>query len=185
MISSSTEGTYSNISEIVEGRLYLGDQYSATNHKKLAKLGITHILNMTREIQYSKKRKITYLRICIEDGIEGVGKHFDKAIQFIDRGKVVLVHCKEGISRSASMVIAYLMKVNHWGFDRTFDFVKGKREVVNPHFNFQVELLNHQKGLKIESKGRKRKLSQGDYRKHEITQVPGNKKKRRALASKT
>lgn len=43
----------------------------------------------------------------------------------------VLVHCMAGVSRSASLVIAYLMKSRNIGFNEAFGLVKSKRKIVS------------------------------------------------------
>jgi len=47
------------------------------------------------------------------------------------------VHCAAGVSRSASIVIAYLMKINHWTFENAYSFVKSKRKIIDPNFGFK------------------------------------------------
>ena len=41
-----------------------------------------------------------------------------------------------GISRSSTIVIAYLMKTNLWTFLKAFDYCKNKRDIVRPNPNF-------------------------------------------------
>ena len=57
------------------------------------------------------------------------------------RGERVLVHCVQGISRSATVVIAYLMYVNpDWSLEHTVQYVKARRSIVNPHTGFLSKL---------------------------------------------
>lgn len=42
----------------------------------------------------------------------------------------VLVHCVKGVSRSASVVVAYLMKTQQWGFDQALEYVRARRPQV-------------------------------------------------------
>jgi len=49
----------------------------------------------------------------------------------------VLVHCHMGVSRSATVVIAYLMKYFHMTHREAYNFVKKKRSVINPNEGFR------------------------------------------------
>eukprot|EP00345_Euplotes_harpa_P004067 CAMPEP_0168331516 /NCGR_PEP_ID=MMETSP0213-20121227/8380_1 /TAXON_ID=151035 /ORGANISM="Euplotes harpa, Strain FSP1.4" /LENGTH=86 /DNA_ID=CAMNT_0008335307 /DNA_START=185 /DNA_END=445 /DNA_ORIENTATION=- len=66
-----------------------------------------------------------------------IKKHFYTCIKFIDSAleadEHVLVHCAAGVSRSPTMVIAYLMHKNQWTFEKAFAFVKNKRSCVDPN----------------------------------------------------
>ena len=48
----------------------------------------------------------------------------------------MLVHCQQGVSRSASIVIAFLIKKFKVCYKDALDFVKKKRSIVNPNEGF-------------------------------------------------
>jgi dual specificity phosphatase 12 len=52
----------------------------------------------------------------------------------------VLVHCFRGRSRSATVVIAYLMYKHHYKLEKAFFKVKSKRDCINPHIGFLAQL---------------------------------------------
>ena len=52
-----------------------------------------------------------------------------------------------GASRSATIVIAYLMWTNKWKFDKALDFVTKKRPIVCPNDGFQSQLKIFEKLL--------------------------------------
>lgn len=129
-----------SITEIIPNKLYLGNKKAASDHRLLSYLGITHILNATKEVNCHFPSAYTYLQIPLSDGDSRFSEHLTAAESFIKNGLVVLVHCAEGISRSASLVIAYLMRTNKWDFKTSLDFVKEKRPKISPHFCFQAAL---------------------------------------------
>lgn len=59
-------------------------------------------------------------------------------------GAKCLVHCKMGVSRSASTVIAYAMKEYGWDLDTAFDYVKERRAVTKPNPSFMKQLEEYQ-----------------------------------------
>ena len=66
-----------------------------------------------------------------------IGQHFEEAYEFIEENlnkKLnVLVHCHAGVSRSAAIVIAYLMKKLGLHFDAGMELVKSRRPRIRPN----------------------------------------------------
>jgi atypical dual specificity phosphatase len=52
----------------------------------------------------------------------------------------VLVHCAEGVSRSVSVVAAFLMAQYGWSPKEAISFIKERRMVANPNFGFIQQL---------------------------------------------
>jgi len=68
-----------------------------------------------------------------------ISKHFDDTYEKIENNLKqgsVLVHCAAGVSRSATTVIAYLMKHNEWSFQKAFNLVRRKRKIICPNDGF-------------------------------------------------
>ncbi|XP_015684992.1 dual specificity protein phosphatase 15, partial [Protobothrops mucrosquamatus] len=88
---------------------------------------------------------ITYLLIVLPDTPEAnIKKHFKKCIQFIHscrlQGGNCLVHCLAGISRSTTIILAYLMAVTPLGWLEALEAVKAVRPVANPNLGFRQQL---------------------------------------------
>ena len=74
--------------------------------------------------------------------------HMVKLIDgYLRCGKQVLVNCFAGVSRSATVVIAYLMYKNKWNVKEAIDFVRTKRYFINPNYGFVCQLHNLQQDL--------------------------------------
>lgn len=75
-------------------------------------------------------------------------QHFKECISFIHEcrlnGGSCLVHCLAGVSRSTTMVVAYLMTVTHYNRDECLSAVKAVRAFVGPNDGFQRQLLEYQ-----------------------------------------
>ena len=52
----------------------------------------------------------------------------------------MLVHCHAGVSRSATVCIAYLMYKNNFTLEKAFDHVRSRRGVISPNLNFMQQL---------------------------------------------
>jgi len=72
---------------------------------------------------------------------ENLQQYFHSSIQFIKKaieaGGSVFVHCYAGVSRSATIVIAYLMSEHNYEMYEAISFTKSKRTVVFPNPGFQ------------------------------------------------
>ncbi|XP_030873623.1 dual specificity protein phosphatase 15 [Leptonychotes weddellii] len=88
---------------------------------------------------------ITYLRIPVADTPEVlIKKHFKECINFIHccrlNGGNCLVHCFAGISRSTTIVTAYVMTVTGLGWRDVLEAIKATRPIANPNPGFRQQL---------------------------------------------
>jgi len=94
-----------------------------------------------------------FKRIAVKDNYqENISPHLDEAIQFIELARQnderVLVHCVAGVSRSATVAIAYVMHYLRLPFEDAYRFVKEKRPTISPNFNFLGQLIEFEKVLR-------------------------------------
>lgn len=92
-------------------RLYLGDQHDAGNSGLLEQLGVTHVLNCAREVPCRFRGRFRYLHLKLMDPDGAFIDHIPDICRFIRVGRRrggVMVHCRMGISRSVSAILAYL-----------------------------------------------------------------------------
>jgi protein-tyrosine phosphatase len=62
-----------------------------------------------------------------------MSQFFPQSVDFIANALEstnVLVHCLAGVSRSVSLVIAYLIKCKNMTYDRAYQMLKAKRSIV-------------------------------------------------------
>ena len=68
-------------------------------------------------------------------------------------GGKVLVHCHAGISRSATVCIAYIMWLKHWTMEYAYQFLKSKRSLIAPNLNFMRQLVEFENELEENGRG--------------------------------
>uniref|UniRef100_A0A4W4G154 protein-serine/threonine phosphatase n=1 Tax=Electrophorus electricus TaxID=8005 RepID=A0A4W4G154_ELEEL len=123
--------------------LYLGSEWNAANFEELQKNNVGYILNVTMEIDNFYPESFTYMNVRVYD-VEATDllAHWNNTYMFINdaRQGAVLVHCKMGVSRSASTVMAFLMKQQGWGLDHALNYVRERRPIVQPNDSFFRQL---------------------------------------------
>ena len=139
--------------------LYLGSEWNASNLEELTANGVTHILNVTREIDNFFPAVFKYLNIREWDVEEtDLLQYWDHTYRFIRdcvrSGGVCLVHCKMGISRSASSVISFAMKHFSWSLGHAMTYTKERRKIINPNPAFRQQLVTYE-GILFASRQRK------------------------------
>lgn len=129
--------------------LYLGSIKDSKDKTQLETNKITHILAIHDHAKNEKIpiENIKYLRYKAKDNAqENIKQFFKDAIDFIHEARInngnVLVHCLAGVSRSASLCIAYIITITEMPWYDALNAVRGAREQANPNFGFQRQLQN-------------------------------------------
>lgn len=137
---------------ILDNLLYLGSQ-DAVCQENLDEYGLTDILSVGIETPDSAINRETLVGNCYfiecldlpETKLDSVINQTNKIIENVrDRNGRILVHCNAGVSRSASVCIAYLMCIESMSFDLAYDLVKSKRECIQPNAGFKKQLREMQ-----------------------------------------
>ena len=145
---------YHDMDEIEEKKLWLGNFWSASNIKDLKDKGIKKVLSIMdgKPPEYSKEDGFIQKKFeLIDNSTENIIQYFGECLNFIKGDDKVLVHCAAGASRSATIVIAYLMWVKQKGYEEIFKMVKDKRYIIYPNAGFREQLKMFEK-LLIENK---------------------------------
>jgi len=135
------------MSEIIKGKLYLGDINCANNiefletNKIEAIITVANCCDVSKSIQESKR---VFKYNIVDNFDEDIIKYFSELTDLIENENCVLVHCVAGISRSATIVIAYLMTIYEMTLLDAFNFVKTKRSVIHPNHSFIKQLIAYE-----------------------------------------
>ncbi|XP_040004158.1 dual specificity protein phosphatase 16 [Xiphias gladius] len=134
--------------------LYLGCQRDVLNKDLMQQNEIAYVLNASNTCPKPDFiPESHFLRVPVNDSFcEKILPWLDRSVEFIEKAKAsnarVLVHCLAGISRSATIAIAYIMKRMDMSLDEAYRFVKEKRPTISPNFNFLGQLLDFEKKIK-------------------------------------
>ncbi|TDL29544.1 phosphatases II [Rickenella mellea] len=139
---------WKNVDSVIDHRLYLGNLLAARSPRSLSERRISHIVSVCTEPipADSPASGIRHLRIPIEDvDYADLLIYLPVACRFIhqamNEGGIILVHCEQGLSRSAAVVSAYLMYSRRMRATEALDFVRRVREQVWPNPGFQEQLV--------------------------------------------
>nr|XP_046264210.1 dual specificity protein phosphatase 22-B [Scatophagus argus] len=124
--------------------LYLGNFKDARDREQLARNNITHILSI-HDSAAPILQEMTYLCISAADlPTQNLTQHFKQSITFMHesrlKGEGCLVHCLAGVSRSVTLVVAYIMTVTRLGWQEALAAVKVVRPCAGPNLGFQRQL---------------------------------------------
>ncbi|WZN63770.1 MAP kinase phosphatase 1 [Chloropicon roscoffensis] len=132
--------------------LFMSGDTVAKSIDILRQSGITHVVNCVGFTcgEYHKGEGIEYLTLYLEDSPnQDISRVLYQVFDFIEtaherQGKV-LVHCTQGISRSAALCVAYVMQSKGMPYEEAFRAVKAARPITNPNIGFTCQLLHWQK----------------------------------------
>ncbi|CAH1249571.1 DUSP3 [Branchiostoma lanceolatum] len=149
--------------------IFVGDESSARNVHRLRALGVTHVLNAAEGkspfmhvqtgpefyegvgIDYHGVRASDFEQYNLMQHFEEAAKYIHKAID--EEGGKILVHCREGYSRSPSLVMAYLMIYKEHNVEDALIAIRQKREI-GPNTGFLKQLCLFNDKLEAEKQRR-------------------------------
>nr|XP_060625104.1 dual specificity protein phosphatase 13A [Anolis sagrei ordinatus] len=133
--------------------LFLGDHITGHSRFGLWKMGISHVLNAAHGTLYCQEPHDFYGTTIEYHGVPAhdlpdfdISPYFYPAAEFIHKalatpGAKIFVHCAIGISRSSSLVLAYLMIYHHLSLAEAIQTVK-KHRWIFPNHGFLKQLRN-------------------------------------------
>ena len=71
---------------------------------------------------------------------ENIIQYFKECIEFIEKADKIFIHCMCGVSRSSTIVIAYLMWKTYCSYYNSYFFVKSRRPFIDPNDGFVKQL---------------------------------------------
>lgn len=121
--------------------IYVGSLESTLCRDELVEAGVTNILSIGPAPLHHYDI-FCYLHFDLEDlEHENIYPFFPDAFEFIDSSKGgILIHCQQGVSRSATIAIAWIMRQQQCSFFETLEYAQAKRKVVNPNLGFRMQL---------------------------------------------
>ncbi|CBZ54904.1 Dusp7 protein, related [Neospora caninum Liverpool] len=136
--------------------LFLGGLKDAENPAALEAAGVRAVVTCCTYQEcpkYTEKEGLDYFRVDVEDtSREPLHLYFQEAGQFIDRyvsrQQTVLVHCKAGVSRSASVVLSYLIGCKKFALQEAFFHVLTKRPCICPNIGFMEQLCAYEREVR-------------------------------------
>lgn len=149
------------ISEVIPDFLYLSGSRAANNASRTARAGISAYLNVAagEKLPYENYSQediasgdVLFKHVpMVDNGKTLLQSYFDECFVFIRQclteGRRVLVYCREGKSRSASIVIAYLIRFHEMNYDTALAMLRRVREAVDPNISFCSQLDSFSQSL--------------------------------------
>ena len=154
IVCSAAEEPTTPVADAIIPNLLLGNEAAAHSREFLRKRNVAAIVNVTPtenpHRRVLERKCVALLQIPVLDNKTAeLYVHFEAAIAFIrqqrDEARCVLVHCHQGTSRSATIVVAYLMHTFRWPLRQALNFVLDHRPpdspLTHPNSNFLMQLV--------------------------------------------
>mmetsp|Transcript_2100 Transcript_2100/g.4006 ORF Transcript_2100/g.4006 Transcript_2100/m.4006 type:complete len:254 (-) Transcript_2100:1-762(-) len=133
--------------------LFLGAKAVSEDKVALDNFGIRHIVNCTLEkLDHFEKDGVKYFHVHVDDSATAdIAPYFRQTGEFIEQARQqsskVLVHCTMGMSRSSTIVLAYLMEYHQMPLAVALGLAKDRRAMVSPNSGFMKQLSDFEMEL--------------------------------------
>ena len=137
--------------------VFVAGEAVARDLATLREHGITHIINCNAfVIPNHFENVLTYKSLWLQDSPgEDVTRVLYDCFDFIRAARAAggnaLVHCSQGVSRSVSVVISFLMWESGASYEEVFARVKAQRGIANPNMGFTCQMLRWRKRVAAEA----------------------------------
>ncbi|XP_033057132.1 dual specificity protein phosphatase 21 [Trachypithecus francoisi] len=133
----------------ITSSLFLGNGVAANNKILLSSNRITAIVNASVEVVNVFFEGIQYIKVPVTDARDSrLCDFFDPIADLIHsvdmRQGRTLLHCVAGVSRSASLCLAYLMKYHSMSLLDAHTWTKSRRPIIRPNNGFWEQLINYE-----------------------------------------
>ena len=160
--------------------LYLSAARAISSHV-LRDLEITCVINATLELPTMAYQLTDCLQIAVEDRIGSkLYVYFDLVADKINsvhlaEGKL-MIYCRAGMSRSASLCIAYFMKHRGMSLDEAYEYVRARRPIIHPNVGFLRQLREYERKLRGRSPiGRSIYRGKNYHKRYSMVELPALK----------
>ena len=148
VFQSDSETFQRNNPSVLTDQLYLA-AYCALSYSRMVELGITCIINATLELPTMAREQHDAMQIAVEDRVASkLYVYFDLVADKIHSvhksGGKVMIYCRAGMSRSASLCIAYFMRHKGMNLEDAFQYVKKCRPIIHPNVGFMRQLREYE-----------------------------------------
>lgn len=123
---------------VIDEHIWIGGQPRRVGFIKLQRYGITGIINMRSEYNYSLHKDLTNIHLLLlptDDNEAPTIQHLNEGVEFIsnrvEEGGKVYIHCWEGLGRSATMAAAYFISQGN-SIEEAWEYIKRRRSFVRP-----------------------------------------------------
>lgn len=133
----------------ITNRIFLGNFKDACDYDFISNNDIKLVINLAEEVPISYNLNIKHLHYFLKDVssqiiTDVIYSVYDHMVNFFKSSDGnVLFHCYAGVSRSASVLIGFLMLYSNISLGDAYSFVKSRRRIIKPNIGFirQLECL--------------------------------------------
>jgi atypical dual specificity phosphatase len=125
--------------------VYLGNLASGCNLQRMRQLRVSRVVSVMIGAAPVFPAHFNYTIVHVRDlPEENLLRHLDETTRVISeavqKGEVVYVHCAAGVSRSATVVCAWLMRSRGLSHEAAIVFLRERRAVIRPNPGFVAQL---------------------------------------------
>ncbi|XP_023416611.1 dual specificity protein phosphatase 18 [Cavia porcellus] len=146
--TQSRQPSVSGLSKITRS-LYISSGAAANNKFLLSSNQITTVINVSVEVVNTFYENIQYMQVpvvdapttCLYDFFDSIADHIHSVEMKEGR---TLLHCAAGVSRSAALCLAYLMKYHAMSLLDAHTWTKSCRPIIRPNSGFWEQLIHYE-----------------------------------------